>query len=176
MRLKDELVSRSNLEKLIDEFVILHKKKRLGFISPEENYRWLYLKHYLEKLINTYGNIGINDRRKSLRTSSQIHVMYKYNDKTYEGIVTNLSEGGMFVQGETPAPLGSSLLFNFISEITDGVFYYKEGEIVYIVTPDKNDEIPLAGMGIKFLHKDPEEIEKTHNLVIKIVKKTLLDI
>jgi|Deesub1362A_J573_1020465.scaffolds.fasta_scaffold14155_2 c-di-GMP-binding flagellar brake protein YcgR len=53
---------------------------------------------------------GIVERRKHKRINTQLNVSFYCNETDYDGVITNISEGGMFIRtGKLSFPLESEL-------------------------------------------------------------------
>ena len=106
-----------------------------------------YAKSDLINIVNGYVNIIC---RKYERFPVDFEVAYNVDGQICSGKVVDISEGGMFVKGQQPIPIGADAEFS-ISSGCDSSNHEFAGKVVRIVPGDGDfsfDNVP--GMGVEF--------------------------
>ncbi len=103
------------------------------------------------------------DRRSHERFETSIQVDYASGETFLFSYITNISEMGIFIRSDSPAPHGAVLTLRFGS--TDGPSLEIVGEVTWVnrVRPDGENLNP--GMGVRFLDLSPEAREQVVELV-----------
>ena len=107
----------------------------------------------------------MSDNREHAR--ADVRLQLNYRDATGGNFLfeysMNISKGGIFIETQHPAAIGTLLLIRFQSPETDKQIE-AEGEVVW-VNPVDGDS-PNPGMGIQWRNLD----EETHDQITSIVK------
>jgi len=90
------------------EFAHLDGKRTGDGVTPHEYRRWLLLRHRLDKAFSSGPPEGQSERRNSLRVPTRLVVFYDAL-AGLEGVLSNLSRTGCFIQTDLPAPVGTRL-------------------------------------------------------------------
>ena len=107
------------------------------------------------------------DRRRSQRQSIKIPVDYSAVDAFFTQFATNINEGGMFVETETPADLGARIQLHFsLPELEEPVRV--EATVAWL--SDGKAE-SAAGMGLEFGQLS-EETRRTINGVVRRLRRS----
>jgi uncharacterized protein (TIGR02266 family) len=101
------------------------------------------------------------ERRQHERENLKIPVDYSAVDAFFSEFTTNINEGGMFIETETPAPLDSAVQLQFRLPNLDRPVKVS-GRVAWI--SDGKGESP-AGMGIAFEELAPEVRRTINDLV-----------
>jgi type IV pilus assembly protein PilZ len=105
-----------------------------------------------------------SDRRQSARKPITIPVAYGTLDAFFTEFASNINEGGMFVETDTPADLDELVQLQFSFPGVEGIIQVI-GRVAWI--SDGKDESP-AGMGIEFQDLDPETRETINSAVRRL--------
>ena len=104
------------------------------------------------------------DRRKSERTDLVVRVDYQTVDELFSDFARNINERGIFVETETPHPLGTLVDLRFRLAGSDEPVQVK-GSVVHI-SDGKGEESP--GLGIEFENLDNPTRQRINELVRKL--------
>lgn len=109
---------------------------------------------------------GTRDRRLHERENLKIPVDYSAVDAFFSEFTTNINEGGMFIETDTPAPLDSEVQLQFrLPNLERPVKV--SGRVAWI--SDGKGESP-PGMGIEFQELAPE-VRRTINDLVRQLRK-----
>jgi type IV pilus assembly protein PilZ len=107
---------------------------------------------------------GFVERRKSERVDVLVRVDYQTVDELFSDFARNINEGGLFVETERPAEVGTLVSLQFrIPGSEDPVM--SRGRVVRVSAGD-DDASP--GMGIEFEHLDDTARSRIDELVRKL--------
>ena len=104
------------------------------------------------------------DRRKSQRTDLVVRVDYQTVDELFSDFARNINEGGIFVETETPHPLGTGVDLQF--RLPGGDEPIRVKGIVVHVSDGEDGESP--GLGIEFDSLDGPTRQRINQLVRKL--------
>ena len=104
------------------------------------------------------------DRRKTARVDLVVRVDYQTVDELFSEFARNINEGGLFVETETPKPVGTSVSLQFQVPGSDEPI--QTIGLVVRITPGSVGEPP--GMGIEFDGLDQTARERIDSLVRKL--------
>ena len=93
------------------------------------------------------------DRRRLARCDASIQIDYASGDTFLFSYITNISEMGIFVRSEAPAPRGTSLTLRFAAP--DGAALELPGVVAWVNPLRPGGGNPNPGMGIRFLELGP---------------------
>lgn len=103
------------------------------------------------------------ERRSHERFDTSIQVDYASGDTFLYAYITNISEMGIFIRSEAPAPRGTALTLRFAAP--DGTGLELPGVVAWLNPVRPGGENPNPGMGIRFLDLAPETREHIVALV-----------
>ena len=103
------------------------------------------------------------ERRRHARYDASIQIDYASGDTFLFSYITNISEMGIFVRSEAPAPRGTSLTLRFAAP--DGAVLELPGVVAWVNPLRPGGENPNPGMGIRFLELGPATRERLVALV-----------
>ena len=106
---------------------------------------------------------GGAERRQHMRFGTELSVDYASGDTFLFAYITNISEMGIFIRSEDPAPLGTSLRLRFGAE--DEPPLSLEGEVVWVNPIRTDGDNVNPGMGIRFRNLSLEMRERVVSLV-----------
>jgi len=101
------------------------------------------------------------ERRRSERIELVVRVDYKTVDELFSEFARNINEGGMFVETDTPADLGSPVELEFRIPGSEEPIQVL-GRVVRATVGDHDDP---PGMGIEFENLDAQSRELINELV-----------
>jgi type IV pilus assembly protein PilZ len=104
---------------------------------------------------------GGTERRRADRVDLVVRVDYKTVDELFSEFARNINEGGIFVETERPADLGSSITLQFRMPGNDEPIQAL-GRVARV--SDGSHEDP-PGMGIEFEHLDADARSRIDDLV-----------
>lgn len=105
-----------------------------------------------------------DERRRHQRFTASISVDYTTGESFLFAYIDNISEMGIFVRSEDPAPVGTRLRLRFASP--DGAEPLElDGEVVWINPVRVIGDNPNPGMGVRFLELTPDQRERVVDLV-----------
>lgn len=108
---------------------------------------------------------GGRENRRTERTALVVRVDYSTVDSFFSEFTTNINEGGLFIETDSPSPLGTSVLVQFQLPGSDDPLKL-EGRVVWASPPEGSAEGP--GMGIEF-----ENLDESARRRINDVARTL---
>jgi type IV pilus assembly protein PilZ len=112
------------------------------------------------------------ERRKHVRILVRVLVDFESPDTYLYDYSSNLSEGGIFVETDTPHPIGTTLTLRFTLPGVDRVFEAK-GEVKWQNNLGEKGNLPVPdlgrGMGIQFADMEDSDRE----ILQKYVRETL---
>lgn len=116
-----------------------------------------------DELVGDDGDTTGADRRTHERFDTWIQVDVASGETFLFAYITNISEMGIFVQSESPLPVGSEIALRFTPD--DGESFSLHGMVVWInpVRPDGDN--PNPGMGVRFEGLSGDERERVVALV-----------
>ncbi len=101
-----------------------------------------------------------SERRKHVRILVRVLVDFESPDTYLYDYSSNLSEGGIFIETDTPSPVGTELTLRFTLPGLDRVFEAKS-VIRWLNQAGENGNHPVPslgpGMGIEFLEMEPAD-------------------
>ena len=107
------------------------------------------------------------DRRHSERENIKIPVDYSAVDAFFSEFTTNINEGGMFIETETPSPMDAAVQLEFRLPNLDRPVKVT-GRVAWI--SDGKADSPV-GMGIEFQELAPEVRRTINDLVRRLRHK-----
>ena len=119
------------------------------------------MKTSVQKKAHDYVDEGGIERRRAERVDLVVRVDYKTVDELFSEFARNINEGGIFVETERPADLGSSITLQFRMPGNDDPIQAL-GRVARI-SDGMHDDPP--GMGIEFEHLDADARTRIDDLV-----------
>jgi type IV pilus assembly protein PilZ len=108
-----------------------------------------------------------NERRKSPRADLLVRVNYTAVDALFSDFARNVNEGGIFIESETPQPVGTSVELEFKLPGMDEPL-----EVIgRVMRVDHDDGPEGSGMGIEFESLDRNCREMINDVIRKLRTK-----
>lgn len=112
-----------------------------------------------------------SERRRSYRAPFVVRVDYGTVDAFFSEFTTDVNEGGLFIETDTPQPPGTLVMLQF--RIPGSAQPIKvRGRVVW-TSFDRPSELP--GMGIEFEHLDARARARINDVVRQLRAKDLPD-
>ncbi len=104
------------------------------------------------------------DRRKSERADVVVQVAYHTVDELFSEFARNINEGGLFVETETPHPVGTEVSLQFKIPGSDEPLHVV-GRVAHTTDGDSGES---AGIGIEFDDLDGQARQRINQLVRRL--------
>jgi type IV pilus assembly protein PilZ len=104
------------------------------------------------------------ERRRAERADLVVRVDYQTVDEFFSEFARNINEGGLFVESESPQPLGTRVDLHF--QLPGSAEPVQVSGSVVRTTPGTPDE--PSGMGIAFGELDTETRQKINEMVRRL--------
>jgi len=101
------------------------------------------------------------ERRRSERTSLVVRVDYSTVDAFFSEFTTDINEGGLFIETDSPAPTGTDVLLKFQLPGADDPIKV-QGRVVWTSSERPS---PVPGMGVEFGDLEPGARTRINELV-----------
>jgi len=147
-----------DLHSRFQQFLYLDRKRAANELSPAELRRWIKLKRILNQQFSPGASYEHVDRRDSVRVPARLAVTFRDVGELRGCLMTNLSRGGLFVETDSPAELGTRVQLGIqIEESGEKIDVPAE---VVSVNARPGSAAQQHGMGLRFLEMKPEVAEK----------------
>jgi type IV pilus assembly protein PilZ len=123
-------------------------------------------KPHLQESVSSRFIDGI-ERRASPRADFVVRVNYQSVDSLFSEFARNINDGGIFVETETPQPIGTNVELEFKLPGADRPIKVV-GNVVRSVSADQVDSNATAGMGIEFENLDSDVRQEINEIVQKL--------
>jgi len=140
------------------EFAYLDRKRTGDGVTPREYRRWLLLRQRLDKAFTAGPPEGQSERRSSLRVPTRLVVFYDAL-AGLEGVLSNLSRTGCFIQTDLPAPIGTRLALLLSGQGLSDALEISAEVVSVDVRPDGR-AAAQRGMGLRFFDVGSEARKK----------------
>ncbi len=107
------------------------------------------------------------ERRDSPRADIVVRVNYQNVDSLFSEFARNINDGGLFVETETPQPIGTKVELEFKLPGADQPIKVV-GNVVRSVSADQVDSDGAAGMGIEFENLDSDVRQQINEIIQKL--------
>ena len=112
------------------------------------------MKTTLENVEEPRRPVGV-ERRRTSRVELVVRVDYKTIDELFSEFARNINEGGIFVETESPQPVGTRVELEFKLPGTDAPLEVI-GRVVRIEEGGPDGSAECSGMGIEFENLDTD--------------------
>ncbi len=121
---------------------------------------------HLQEVVSSHFIDGI-ERRASPRAEFVVRVNYQTVDSLFSEFARNINDGGIFVETDTPQPIGTSVELEFKLPGADRPIEVI-GNVVRSI--DTNQAAPngIAGMGIEFENLDSDVREQINKIIQRL--------
>ena len=107
------------------------------------------------------------ERRASPRADIVVRVNYQNVDSLFSEFARNINDGGLFVETETPQPVGTKVELEFKLPGADQPIKVV-GNVVRAVSADQGESNAAAGMGIEFENLDSDVRQQINEIIQKL--------
>ena len=121
---------------------------------------------HLQEIVSSRFIDGI-ERRTSPRADIVVRVNYQNVDSLFSEFARNINDGGLFVETETPQPVGTKVELEFKLPGADQPIKVV-GNVVRSVSADQGDSDAAAGMGIEFENLDSDVRQQINEIIQKL--------
>jgi type IV pilus assembly protein PilZ len=107
------------------------------------------------------------ERRSSPRADFVVRVNYQTVDSLFSEFARNINDGGIFVETDTPQPIGTSVELEFKLPGADRPIEVI-GNVVRSIDTDQVAPDGIAGMGIEFENLDSDVREQINKIIQRL--------
>ena len=107
------------------------------------------------------------ERRASPRADIVVRVNYQNVDSLFSEFARNINDGGIFVETDTPQPIGTNVELEFKLPGADQPIKVV-GNVVRSVSADQVESDGIAGMGIEFENLDSDVRQQINEIIQKL--------
>ena len=116
--------------------------------------------------------IDVIERRVSPRADIVIRVNYQSVDSLFSEFARNINDGGIFVETETPQPVGTNVELEFKLPGADQPIEVVGNVVRSISAADLTDSDATPGMGIEFENLGSDVRQQINEIVKKLRSNT----
>ena len=121
---------------------------------------------HLQEAVSSNYIDGI-ERRSSPRAELVVRVNYQTVDSLFSEFARNINDGGLFVETDTPQPIGTSVELEFKLPGADRPIEVI-GNVVRSIESDQATPDGVAGMGIEFENLDSDVREQINEIIQRL--------
>ena len=121
---------------------------------------------HLQEAVSSNFIDGI-ERRSSPRAELVVRVNYQTVDSLFSEFARNINDGGIFVETDTPQPIGTSVELEFKLPGADRPIEVI-GNVVRSIESDQATPDGVAGMGIEFENLDSDVREQINEIIQRL--------
>ena len=121
---------------------------------------------HLQEAVSSNFIDGI-ERRSSPRADIVVRVNYQTVDSLFSEFARNINDGGLFVETDTPQPIGTSVELEFKLPGADRPIEVI-GNVVRSIESDQATPDGAAGMGIEFENLDSDVREQINEIIQRL--------
>ena len=107
------------------------------------------------------------ERRSSPRAELVVRVNYQTVDSLFSEFARNINDGGLFVETDTPQPIGTSVELEFKLPGAERPIEVI-GNVVRSIDSDQATPDGVAGMGIEFENLDSDVREQINEIIQRL--------
>ena len=107
------------------------------------------------------------ERRSSPRADIVVRVNYQTVDSLFSEFARNINDGGLFVETDTPQPIGTCVQLEFKLPGADRPIEVI-GNVVRSIESDQATPDGVAGMGIEFENLDSDVREQINEIIQRL--------
>jgi type IV pilus assembly protein PilZ len=107
------------------------------------------------------------ERRASPRADIVVRVNYQSVDSLFSEFARNINDGGLFIETETPQPVGTRVELEFKLPGADQPIKVV-GNVVRTVSTDPGESDAAAGMGIEFENLNSDVRQQINKIIQKL--------
>ncbi|HEX9813358.1 MAG TPA: TIGR02266 family protein [Myxococcota bacterium] len=121
---------------------------------------------HLQEAVSSRFIDGI-ERRNSPRADVVVRVNYQTVDSLFSEFARNINDGGLFVETDTPQPIGTSVELEFKLPGADRPIEVV-GNVVRSIDADQAAPDGIPGMGIEFENLDSDVRQQVNEIIQKL--------
>ena len=121
---------------------------------------------HLQEAVSSHFIDGI-ERRSSPRADFVVRVNYQTVDSLFSEFARNINDGGIFVETDTPQPIGTNVELEFKLPGADRPIEVI-GNVVRSVSTDQVGSDGVVGMGIEFENLNSDVRQKINEIIQKL--------
>jgi len=121
---------------------------------------------HLQEAVSSNFIDGI-ERRSSPRADIVVRVNYQTVDSLFSEFARNINDGGLFVETDTPQPIGTCVELEFKLPGADRPIEVI-GNVVRSIESDQATPDGVAGMGIEFENLDSDVREQINEIIQRL--------
>ncbi len=114
------------------------------------------------------------ERRASPRADIVVRVNYQNVDSLFSEFARNINDGGIFVETETPQPIGTSIELEFKLPRADQPIKVIGNVVRSVSAADQTDSNATPGMGIEFENLNSDVRQQINEIVKKLRSNTAI--
>jgi type IV pilus assembly protein PilZ len=107
------------------------------------------------------------ERRSSPRADFVVRVNYQTVDSLFSEFARNINDGGIFIETDTPQPIGTNVELEFKLPGADQPIEVI-GNVVRSISADQIGSDGVAGMGIEFENLDSDVRQQINEVIQKL--------
>ena len=148
---------------LFREYARLDMKRRDGGLTVQEHERWSQTKGVLDSALAQSGRRSPpGTRRSSVRVETRLNCTWSAADDPREAVISNLSTGGVYIRTAHPLPINSAIHLSV--DLGRRSSRIEVEGVVVSNNMSPNGDVNFCGMGVRFVHVDPEALEALGSL------------
>ena len=114
------------------------------------------------------------ERRASPRADIVVRVNYQNVDSLFSEFARNINDGGIFVETETPQPVGTDVELEFKLPGADQPIKVVGNVVRSVSAADQTDSNATPGMGIEFENLNSDVRQQINEIVKKLRSNTAI--
>jgi uncharacterized protein (TIGR02266 family) len=148
----------------------LERKRSAGGLKPFELERYVRIKRSLSRRFTPGTSDQNADQRTSVRVPTRLEVSFPSLSDLGRSLMTNLSQGGLFLECEHLVEIGTRLTLRLHTDDTEAVLELP----VEVVAHDTGPQLKADahGMGMRFLDMSPEIRKRLDTLYERAQRET----
>ncbi|UCE87097.1 MAG: PilZ domain-containing protein [Deltaproteobacteria bacterium] len=158
-----------DLPRLLREYARLERARTSTGLSPRDLSRWEALKQQLDSHFSPGMKPDAQNRRASVRVPTRIKARFESLGKLQDSIMTNLSQGGVFINTAYPLEIGENVTIR-IDVDEDGSTLEIPGRVV-TTRVGSGFATQKMGMGIAFSDMEPDLRQKVDELYERALER-----
>ncbi len=154
----------------IHEFRYLNRRRLFGSppLAVSELERWGELRDLLGAHFGLVGDAEARDQRQHLRIPTHLKVVFESDSELREAVLTNISEGGLFIATERPLDVASPLQLMIDAGACHGTISVR-ARVVWRRSAASGE---AAGMGLRFEDLDDRQRASVDRLIESVAGRT----
>jgi type IV pilus assembly protein PilZ len=128
---------------------------------------------HLQETVSSRFIDGI-ERRCSPRADFVVRVNYQTVDSLFSEFARNINDGGIFVETDTPQPIGTSVELEFKLPGADRPIEVV-GNVVRSVSTDQSESDGASGMAIEFENLGSDVRQQINEIILKLRSKSAIE-